>query len=826
MSSRRGKKAPPKKAPAEPLADGVKRSWISEPRKYTLDTYQRHGSYVYNHQTHSSDYVPATNDYKQVTTLDDTYETIDTPAGFTITLLPHQQVVVKAMLDLEQRRYISFPRVEVSWEGRSAKLETCAGVLSDKLGSGKTFDILAVIAWSKNPEYKMPRVANISDIPMNYRRRKLNEHSFRHRDSYMHIGYTTEVRKQYKKILPISLVFVSKSVIVQWCEAINTQTKLKVFVIENVRHLIVFYQMIFKPTKNSNIQTLLGYDLILIKNGNVTGTFNPDELKDTFLDIRSNNSILSVIGELLKDFCVDRVVLDDYDTLGIQGNAYAIPALFTWFVSATKKVPSTTSKPYPARSETDVMTMCRPSYVSACKNIELFTFFNIKCSDDFIDKSTRASKVSFYVYKFHNSNEQYIGLLGAMGTQDAALIAEALNGDAIQTAAGSVGIKSTSVADIFEKVLDNKWNIYKKNIHIEKYLEQFAKHYRTVQGSDQYSQTALAGIRKNIKKPGPWTFIESTVVFQDAILDGAVEEMTLENRASKEENGKAIARVKDNLKQGECPITCTPLSECDGVVIMKCCGVTVSSEAASWSLKFHKSARGGIENVAGSCPNCRRTVGITQLILIDKEFNIDDILEEKGVVDEIPVVPVVADEGSSSTTDDDDGEFDKYKCVLRIVLGQDETKEVVDVRAEKKIKIAGMLVGPEDKGTAPASARKVIIYSSYNETFTHLTPKFDKLGIKYKKIQGTSHQISDMVQQYKLPNDAPDSVQVLLISGPQYCAGLNLQNTTDLIYTHKIVEAAVESQVAGRAARFGREFNLRIHYVLYDNEILQMSKLA
>lgn len=34
----------------------------------------------------------------------------------------------------------------------------------------------------------------------------------------------------------------------------------------------------------------------------------------------------------------------------------------------------------------------------------------------------------------------------------------------------------------------------------------------------------------------------------------------------------------------------------------------------------------------------------------------------------------------------------------------------------------------------------------------------------------------------------------------------------------------VESQVAGRAGRYGREYNLRVRYVLQDDKIIYMSQ--
>jgi hypothetical protein len=58
----------------------------------------------------------------------------------------------------------------------------------------------------------------------------------------------------------------------------------------------------------------------------------------------------------------------------------------------------------------------------------------------------------------------------------------------------------------------------------------------------------------------------------------------------------------------------------------------------------------------------------------------------------------------------------------------------------------------------------------------------------------------------------------LLINSKQKCAGLDLQFATDLVYFHVISDENVESQVAGRIQRLNRQFNGRIHYLMFRNE--------
>jgi SNF2 family DNA or RNA helicase len=100
--------------------------------------------------------------------------------------------------------------------------------------------------------------------------------------------------------------------------------------------------------------------------------------------------------------------------------------------------------------------------------------------------------------------------------------------------------------------------------------------------------------------------------------------------------------------------------------------------------------------------------------------------------------------------------------------------------------------------------------------------KLEAADISFSVLRGTHDQIRKVVKKYNLPNEHPDSIQVLLVNGAQYCAGLNLQVTSDIVYMHKVTDPAVEAQIAGRAARVGRTRNLNIHYVLYENEYAQL----
>ncbi len=747
------------------------------------------------------------------------------PKHLSTELLPHQRTAVKAMQDLENRRYVKIKNLpgQPSYWGSTNRtainnldsivIETTAGVLSEKLGSGKSFEMLALIsinpipkAFSEITSIDFPRT---NDLQSAWVYSALEQGQY-----YKELGFGLEVRKTYKTVFRQTVIFVSKSVLVQWTQYIKDYTDFNVLVIDDVRALRTLHQMVFNPTKTSNRSTLYKYDIILVKNKTVSGEFTIPEIKGTYLEQNKIKPILTLFGEMFSNICFARVVLDDFDTINIPNTARVVPALFTWFISSTTK--QAVSKRNVGRAHREIQAMItysRPTYVESWENSDLFTHFNICNSDEFIDKSTNVGKIHFYSYKFKNPNENYIELLGTMGAQDANNVMEMLNGDAVNTAAEAAGIKSTSVADIFEKILDDKWLKYKLNIEIANYIpevrEAVAELPPLPDPEDAITQAALTKLANNIKKCGPINSIPDIVEYEQQAVDDKIKEVEDENKSAKEENGKAIERVKSRLKEGDCPICCETFSDCEGVMIMKCCGQTFCTNC----VKDTTGLRNIGSDVQGKCANCRAVISFQQMIMIDKEISLDSILSDNLKGGEAAPVAV------APTTDEEHDPFDikdltKFRCIIGIIQGY----EFKNLRKPENIHINKILLGSIDLPEPKKDERKVLVFANFKETLDNLRKELDEAKIAYEYLNGTSKQIAETVKRYKLPHTDLQAINVLLINAALYCAGLNLQNTTDLVFTHKVIETAIESQIIGRAVRVGRITNLNVHYVLYHNE--------
>lgn len=777
------------------------KSWINTPREYKLEKIDKFN-----------------NKYQKKIPLTEEYEFYNSDKLKT-QLLPHQQRTLKAMMDLEKKRYIKISDESLPENIKNMTVETNCGILSEKPGSGKTFEILALITES-NPT----NVAEITTLPFP-RSDLIENRAFKDRVGFKDCGTSIEIRKMYKRKLKQTLIFVGKSVLSQWSMCIKKYTNLKPFIIENIFHLREFYELIFEK---KNMKKFNEYDIVLVKNGNIAGKFNVNELDNTKVNLSKSKSILNVFGELFIDYCWERVVLDDFDTLLIPTNAKVIPAKFTWLISATKKFPMGKRNIQIYSDNNDILKYCRPMYIDVWINRELFSFFNIGCCNSFIDKSTNASLVKYYLYNFDNPNDRFIGLIGNLGDEHKT-IAEMINSDSINTASNAVGLKTSetkqnSVIDIFSKILDKKWIDYKKNLEIERYLKKFYDYYNNLSEGSITSNEILTKIKKNLKKPGPFKFILSNISYKNSSITDIVKIIESENKIQKDEYGKAIERVKDNLKHNICPITRESLTDSIGMIIIKCCGIVLSKEAVEMCYNVPKSR----------CVMCRSEVSKDMFIYIDKEINLDKIELSDDELEhdsesESELDNGIKKDGLEMGFDDldldleldeikkDDDVINKVNCIIKIIQGK-ETE--LSIRSQLEgVMIPGLLEGSNDYGDASPNEKKVIIFTNYSESMSNIERKLIEKNISFARLNGSARQIAEIHRKYWLEYNDIHAINVLLISGSKYCAGLDLQNTTDLIFAHKVIDKNIEMQIAGRGARYGRKKNFNIHYVLYNNEL-------
>ena len=107
---------------------------------------------------------------------------------------------------------------------------------------------------------------------------------------------------------------------------------------------------------------------------------------------------------------------------------------------------------------------------------------------------------------------------------------------------------------------------------------------------------------------------------------------------------------------------------------------------------------------------------------------------------------------------------------------------------------------------------RFLIFSEYDNTFRNILSLLEKHHINYNKLTGSSGRVTNIIKDFK-----DNRTNVLLLNAKNYGSGLNLQMTTDIIMYHKM-STDLEKQVIGRGQRPGRTEALHVHYLCYENE--------
>jgi superfamily II DNA or RNA helicase len=109
--------------------------------------------------------------------------------------------------------------------------------------------------------------------------------------------------------------------------------------------------------------------------------------------------------------------------------------------------------------------------------------------------------------------------------------------------------------------------------------------------------------------------------------------------------------------------------------------------------------------------------------------------------------------------------------------------------------------------------KKVIIFSDYSNIFEYIETICIENEINYVDLdKGNIKSIDISVNEYKYGN-----AKILLSNSTLFGCGMNFENSTDIIFVHKMSKD-MEEQVIGRAQRLGRKTILNINYLQYENE--------
>jgi hypothetical protein len=203
------------------------------------------------------------------------------------------------------------------------------------------------------------------------------------------------------------------------------------------------------------------------------------------------------------------------------------------------------------------------------------------------------------------------------------------------------------------------------------------------------------------------------------------------------------------------------------------------------------------------CPLCKARLVTNQLLVVTQANEPNE-----------PNEPNESNEPNEPNESNEQNEPDSSEQTRE--RGQEEAQEQVaepDLRTSAECdKLENLERILRARCTAPGAA-KVLLFSSFGNTFNDIVLVLDRLRIRHRFLRGNPASVAAIDREYRDGN-----LDVLLVNSTHYGSGLNCENTTDVIMMHKF-DTEIERQVLGRAQRCGRTAPLNVWYLLYDNEV-------
>ena len=106
---------------------------------------------------------------------------------------------------------------------------------------------------------------------------------------------------------------------------------------------------------------------------------------------------------------------------------------------------------------------------------------------------------------------------------------------------------------------------------------------------------------------------------------------------------------------------------------------------------------------------------------------------------------------------------------------------------------------------------KFLIFSSFDITFKPICKMLKENNINFVDIKGNVDNIQKNINKFKTGN-----CKVIFLNSKINSAGINLPETTDIILYHEM-EQNIKSQIIGRAQRIGRTTPLHVHNLTVDS---------
>ena len=238
---------------------------------------------------------------------------VDTPATIKRQLLDNQRTQLAAIMEFESKTAFEFESEYMTMTCHHSGIRE-----SEDPGSGKTIISIALVGSGISPTPR-PIINPVRPMWRGYGKKAK-------RTAYATIREFPEDR-----VFPCTVFTVSRGVFGQWEDEFKRFSSARVLSISNVNAFRLFYVMV-----QSDLQSLRNYDVILLKNGKMTG-----HCPSPYVEHINRNStavnLYSKFVELVRNIMFWRVINDDIDMSKLPSPTPVINAYSTINISATAK---------------------------------------------------------------------------------------------------------------------------------------------------------------------------------------------------------------------------------------------------------------------------------------------------------------------------------------------------------------------------------------------------------------------------------------------------------------------------------------------------------
>ena len=752
------------------------------------------------------------------------------PPGFKGELYPPQATMLQAMLDMERRPFLTLNATGISEESRTPIMVANRGLIREHFSFGKTVLAMALVCKSRRPR-PMPEKVNMAMIPV---KSGVNA-AFVTNDSTMvtkgcvvsvdkaETEFMPELTCRYSRVLDVTMVVAASAVISQWAENAERFTSLKYFIIENVKSLREF-QELYESGR------LMAYSMVLVKAGRVTARFTV-EGEPAPRPRQTQRSLIGAIGMILEGVSLARLIIDDFDSIKLGSDDCFLPALFTWVISATRRTTTVRASTEEGGTISEMLRNNTSSFPVLGAALDDITYgaLSLKCDPLYVAAHINTTTMEFR--RIFVKGGQAAAILRDLGVADD--VVEMINGDAIGTAAETLGINAKSVGDIISRILQDRKDKYRVAVHIQ-HLIGYAKEQLSKKDGKEQDGKAISALRAAIKSG-------SEAAVDDALWDVAgpsyevtaalksLGEWAEEQRAT---FGKTLERMRGNIREKQCQCCMIPFGgegaacedgDAQNAFIMNCCQIIVCETCIL--VKINDKKQQFIER----CPNCASYVNPSKdLIRVGKEIALDDALTDEVLIEDDAPLPSVEDrllpdeapaqEQAADTAADTVDAIDNPRLKALIQLVTEQTIECIKDEIVPPY-IKGLLKGVKTVPWPADRPKKYVVFTTYPESTKNVAEAMTRLGIGFLVLRGRRQ---DKDEAREIVRTDP-SINVLLITAKEQCSGMHIPWASHIVLYHPISDSATESQAAARIQRLGREFSAECVCILNEADAAKLA---